>query len=185
MDSSTLPENRLGAPARRLNPGLLALALGGFGIGLTEFVIAGLLTDVADALHVTVPTAGALIWGYALAVVVGAFTVTAVLSRRPPKAALLVLLALFVAGNALTALAPGFGVAMLGRTVTALCHGGFFGIVIRQGIQSHGSSESPAVAAKELVDAPRHIPSGHLLCLGRHSRRRRGGADVVCKRVGV
>lgn len=128
MDSSTLPENRLGAPARRLNPGLLALALGGFGIGLTEFVIAGLLTDVADALHVTVPTAGALIWGYALAVVVGAFTVTAVLSRRPPKAALLVLLALFVAGNALTALAPGFGVAMLGRTVTALCHGGFFGI---------------------------------------------------------
>lgn len=128
MDSSTLPKNRSAAQVRRLHPGLLALAVGGFGIGLTEFVIAGLLTDVADALHVTVPTAGALIWGYALAVVVGAFTVTAALSRRPPKAALLVLLALFVAGNVLTALAPGFGVAMLGRIVTALCHGGFFGI---------------------------------------------------------
>jgi DHA1 family inner membrane transport protein len=128
MDSSTLPKTSVGTPAGRLNPGLLALALGGFGIGLTEFVIAGLLIDVAGALHVTVPTAGALIWGYALAVVVGAFTVTAVLSRRPPKAALLVLLTLFVAGNAFTALAPGFGVAMLGRIITALCHGGFFGI---------------------------------------------------------
>ncbi len=128
MDSSTLPKNSLAAPTRRLHPGLPALALGGFGIGLTEFVIAGLLTDVAVALHVSVPTAGALIWGYALAVVVGAFTVTAVLSRRPPKTALLVLLTLFVVGNALTALAPGFGAAMLGRIITALCHGGFFGI---------------------------------------------------------
>jgi len=128
VDSSTLPKNSLPAPTRRLHPGLPALALGGFGIGLTEFVIAGLLTDVADALHVSVPTAGALIWGYALAVVVGAFTVTAALSRRPPKTALLVLLTLFVIGNGLTALAPGFGVAMLGRIITALCHGGFFGI---------------------------------------------------------
>ncbi len=128
MDSSTLPKNSPDTPARRLHPGLLALAVGGFGIGLTEFVIAGLLTGVADALRVSVPAAGALIWGYALAVVVGAFTVTAVLSRRPPKGALLLLLALFVAGNALTALAPDFGVALLGRVVTALCHGGFFGI---------------------------------------------------------
>ncbi|MUL78498.1 MFS transporter [Mycolicibacterium sp. CBMA 226] len=128
MDSSTLPKNSPTAPTRRFHPGLSALALGGFGIGLTEFVIAGLLTDVADALHVSVPAAGALIWGYALAVVVGAFTVTAILSRRPPKTALLVLLALFVAGNGLTALAPSFGIAMLGRIITALCHGGFFGI---------------------------------------------------------
>lgn len=128
MDSSTLPKNSSAAPPRRLHPGLLALAVGGFGIGLTEFVIAGLLTDVAEALRVSVPTAGALIWGYALAVVVGAFTVTAVLARRPPKAALLVLLMLFVAGNVLTALAPSFGVALFGRIITALCHGGFFGI---------------------------------------------------------
>ena len=128
MDSSTLPKNSSATSPRRLPPGLLALAVGGFGIGLTEFVIAGLLTDVAGALRVSVPTAGALIWGYALAVVVGAFTVTAVLARRPPKAALLVLLMLFVAGNVLTALAPSFGVALFGRIITALCHGGFFGI---------------------------------------------------------
>lgn len=134
MSSSTLPENSTAdhppGPKRRggINPGLLALAVGGFGIGLTEFVISGLMSNVAADLRVSVPTAGALIWGYALAVVVGAFTVTAFLSRRPPKTALLVLLALFVAGNVLTAVAPSFGVAVVGRVLTALCHGGFFGI---------------------------------------------------------
>lgn len=115
-------------PSARLHPGLLALALGGFGIGLTEFVIAGLLTDVARDLGVGVPAASALIWGYALAVVVGAFTVTAALSRRPPKAALLVLLGLFVAGNVLTAAAGSYEAAVAGRVVTATAHGGFFGI---------------------------------------------------------
>jgi DHA1 family inner membrane transport protein len=113
---------------RKVQPGLLALSIGGFGIGLTEFVISGLLSDVADDLQVSVPTAGALIWCYALAVVAGAFTVTARLSRRPPKTALLALLGLFVAGNALTAVAPNFALAVVGRVVTALCHGGFFGI---------------------------------------------------------
>ena len=148
MSSSTLPESTSATAAppspagnRRLNPGLLALAIGGFGIGLTEFIISGLLSNVAGDLHVSVPTAGALIWGYALAVVVGAFTVTAVLSRRPPKTALLVLLALFTAGNALTAVAPDFAVAVAGRVVTALCHGGFFGI--------------GAVVAADLVPAQR------------------------------
>lgn len=115
-------------PSARLHPGLLALALGGFGIGLTEFVIAGLLTDVARDLEVGVPAASALIWGYALAVVVGAFTVTAALSRRPLKAALLVLLGLFVAGNVLTAAAGSYEAAVAGRVVTAMAHGGFFGI---------------------------------------------------------
>lgn len=132
MDSFAMPSSHPDSPTagrRGLpHPGLIALALGGFGIGLTEFVIAGLLTDVATDLGVTVPTAGALIWGYALAVAVGAFTVTAALSRRPPKGALLVLVALFVLGNVLTALSPTFALAVLGRAVTALCHGGFFGI---------------------------------------------------------
>ncbi len=123
------------------SPGLFALSVGGFGIGLTEFVISGLLSNVAGDLHVSVPTASALIWGYALAVVVGAFTVTAFLSRRPPRTALLVLLALFVAGNGLTAAAPDFGLAVAGRVVTALCHGGFFGI--------------GAVVAADLVPAAR------------------------------
>jgi DHA1 family inner membrane transport protein len=128
VSTSVLPENFAPVTARRRHPGLFALAVGGFGIGLTEFVISGLLSDVADDLGVSVPAAGTLIWGYALAVVLGAFTVTAVLSRRPPKTALPTLLVLFVVGNALTAIAPNFAVAVLGRVITALCHGGFFGI---------------------------------------------------------
>lgn len=137
MDTFSAPQNTstnapdIGPPresARAARLGLLALSAGGFGIGLTEFVIAGLLSDVAASLEVSVASAGALVWAYALAVVVGAFTVTAVLGRKPPKTALLALLLFFIAGNALTALAPTFEVAVLGRIVTAMCHGGFFGI---------------------------------------------------------
>lgn len=127
MSTSVAPENRAHTPERG-RFGLLALALGGFGIGLTEFVIAGLLSDVAKDLEVSVSSAGALIWGYALAVAVGAFTVTAFLAKRPPKTALLVLLGFFVVGNVLTAAAPVFELAFVGRVVTAMCHGGFFGI---------------------------------------------------------
>ncbi|WP_248488474.1 MFS transporter [Tsukamurella sp. PLM1] len=113
---------------RRLHPGLLALAMGGFGIGLTEFSITGLLTDVAADLGVSIPVAGGLITGYALGVVVGAFTVTLALVSRAPKTALLILLALFVAGNALSAAGPTYELVMAGRILAALCHGGFFGI---------------------------------------------------------
>lgn len=127
MSTSVAPENRAHTPEKG-RFGLLALALGGFGIGLTEFVIAGLLSDVAKDLEVSVPSAGALVWGYALAVAVGAFTVTAFLAKRPPKTALLVLLGFFVVGNVVTAAAPVFEVAFVGRVVTAMCHGGFFGI---------------------------------------------------------
>ncbi|NMD54180.1 MFS transporter [Tsukamurella columbiensis] len=111
-----------------MHPGLLALAMGGFGIGLTEFSITGLLTDVAADLGVSIPVAGGLVTGYALGVVVGAFTVTLALVSRPPKTALLTLLALFVAGNALSAAGPTYELVMAGRIVAALCHGGFFGI---------------------------------------------------------
>ncbi len=113
---------------RRLHPGLLALAMGGFGIGLTEFSITGLLSDVAGDLGVSIPAAGGLVTGYALGVVVGAFTVTLALVPRPPKTALLILLALFVAGNALSAVGPSYELVMAGRILAALCHGGFFGI---------------------------------------------------------
>ena len=108
--------------------GLIALALGGFGIGLTEFVIAGLLSTVAADLGVSIPTAGYLISGYALAVVLGALALPPLLGRWRPKRALLVLMGLFVAGNALSALAPGYAVLLGGRVVAALAHGAFFGI---------------------------------------------------------
>ncbi|MFS0894569.1 MFS transporter [Microbacterium sp. 179-I 3D3 NHS] len=108
--------------------GLIALAIGAFGIGLTEFVIMGLLPEVAASYGVSESAAGWLISGYALAVVVGALVLTAATTRLPRKPVLLGLLVLFIVGNALTALAPDYGTAMVGRIIAALCHGAFFGI---------------------------------------------------------
>ncbi|MFC8381523.1 MFS transporter [Nocardia sp. NPDC057272] len=108
--------------------GLIALALGGFGIGLTEFVIAGLLSPVAADLGVSVPTAGYLISGYALAVVIGALALTPLVNRWQPKRALQLLMVLFTAGNAASALAPGYAALLGGRVLAALAHGAFFGI---------------------------------------------------------
>ncbi|GEB96310.1 MFS transporter [Microbacterium lacticum] len=107
---------------------LFALSVGGFGIGLTEFVIAGLLTEVATDLGVTISQAGHLVGVYALAVVPGALLITPFLMRRPPKYALAVLLAFFVVGNLLSAWAPTYEVMLAGRIVAALAHGGYFGI---------------------------------------------------------
>lgn len=107
---------------------LLALTAGGFGIGLTEFVIAGLLPEVAAAFSVTEARAGALISGYALSVAVGAVVITAASTRLDRKHALLGLVVLFIIGNLTSALAPGYGVMLAGRIIAALCHGAFFGI---------------------------------------------------------
>ncbi|KIS28550.1 MFS transporter [Arthrobacter sp. SPG23] len=108
--------------------GLLALALGGFGIGLTEFVIMGLLPEVAADFRVSEATAGWLISGYALAVVVGALLLTAAVTRFERKPVLAVLLVLFIAGNLVSATAPDYFMMMIGRIVAALAHGAFFGI---------------------------------------------------------
>ncbi|MEU8816696.1 MFS transporter [Actinoplanes sp. NPDC048796] len=108
--------------------GLVALAIGGFGIGLTEFVIMGLLPEVAADFGVSTSAAGWLISGYALAVVVGALGLTVATTRLPRKPVLLGLLLLFIAGNLLSAVAPTYGVMLAGRIVAALCHGAFFGI---------------------------------------------------------
>jgi DHA1 family inner membrane transport protein len=108
--------------------GLLALAIGAFGIGLTEFVIMGLLPEVAADFEVSEAGAGWLISGYALAVVVGALVLTAATTRLPRKPVLLGLIVLFIAGNVLTAVAGDYTLAMMGRILAALCHGAFFGI---------------------------------------------------------
>ncbi|MGW7548910.1 MFS transporter [Streptomyces sp. NPDC054770] len=117
-----------GFGARRTPSGLIALALGGFGIGLTEFLIAGLLPQVASDFAVSEATAGRLISGYALSVAVGAIAVTAATARLPRKPVLVGLVTLFIVGNLLSAIAPGYSVMLLGRIVAALCHGSFFGI---------------------------------------------------------
>ncbi|MFJ6536953.1 MFS transporter [Paenarthrobacter sp. NPDC091711] len=108
--------------------GLIALALGGFGIGLTEFVIMGLLPEVAADFRVSEASAGWFISGYALSVTAGALLVTAAVTRLPRKPVLLGLLVLFIAGNFLSAVADSYAAMMIGRIVAALCHGAFFGI---------------------------------------------------------
>ena len=107
---------------------LLALALASFGIGTTEFVIMGLLPEVASDLRVTIPAAGLLVSGYALGVVVGAPILAALTSRLARKTTLLLLMGLFTAGNLCCALAPSYMALMAARIATAFCHGTFFGI---------------------------------------------------------
>ncbi|MFE7566282.1 MFS transporter [Streptomyces sp. NPDC057539] len=107
---------------------LLALAIGAFGIGTTEFVIMGLLPEVAADYGVTIPTAGLLVTGYALGVVLGAPLMTVLGTRIPRKRMLMVLMGLFVVGNVISALAPSFGLMLTGRVVASLAHGAFFGI---------------------------------------------------------
>ncbi|GAS94472.1 MFS transporter arabinose efflux permease [Mycolicibacterium canariasense] len=108
--------------------GLIALAIGGFGIGLTEFVIMGLLPEVATDFAVSEATAGYLISGYALSVAVGAVLLTAAVTRFDRKRVLLGLMVLFIVGNLMSAIAPTYVVMLGGRIVAALCHGAFFGI---------------------------------------------------------
>ncbi|MFD8143117.1 MFS transporter [Streptomyces sp. NPDC059708] len=107
---------------------LLALAIGAFGIGTTEFVIMGLLPEVAAGYGVSIPTAGLLVTGYALGVVLGAPVMTVLGTRVPRKRMLMVLMGLFIVGNVVSALAPAFGVMLAGRVVASLAHGAFFGI---------------------------------------------------------
>ena len=113
-------------PASRL--ALFALAVAAFAIGTTEFVIMGLLPEVAADLHVGIPAAGLLVSGYALGVAVGAPLLAMLTARMERRHALLLLLGLFIDGNALCAVAPSYTVLMLARVLAAFCHGSFFGI---------------------------------------------------------
>ena len=107
---------------------LLALAVSAFGIGTSEFIIMGLLPDLAHSFRVSIPKTGILVSGYALSVTLGSPLVALALSHMDRKRALLILMGMFVAGNALCALAPTFLLLLLARILTALCHGAFFGI---------------------------------------------------------
>ncbi|OKK24068.1 MFS transporter [Streptomyces sp. CB02488] len=107
---------------------LLALAIGAFGIGTTEFVIMGLLPEVAADFHVSIPTAGYLVSGYAMGVVLGAPLMSVLGTRVTRKRMLMILMGLFVIGNVVSATAPVFGVMLAGRVIASLAHGAFFGI---------------------------------------------------------
>ena len=119
---------------------LAAMALGGFGIGTTEFATMGVLPEVAGDLRVSIPQAGHLVSAYALGVVVGAPLLAVVGARLPRKALLLTLMAAFVVGNALSALAPGFGSLALARFASGLPHGAYFGTasIVAASLVPHG-----------------------------------------------
>ncbi len=107
---------------------LVILALSAFAIGTTEFVIMGLLPDVARSLSVSIPSAGWLISGYALGVAIGAPIMAVATASFPRKRALLLLMVIFIIGNILCALATDYTFLMVARIITSLCHGAFFGI---------------------------------------------------------
>jgi DHA1 family inner membrane transport protein len=115
-------------PSLRVALAIAALALGGFAIGTTEFVTMGLLPDIARGVGVDIPTGGHLISAYALGVVVGAPVIAALGARLPRRRLALGLMTAFLLGNALTALAPGYGSLLLARVVAGLPHGAYFGV---------------------------------------------------------
>ena len=107
---------------------LYALTAGAFGIGVTEFVIMGLLREIGADLSVSIAQAGLLISGYALGVVFGAPIMTILTARMPRKRVLLGLMVIFIIGNIVCAIAPSYSLMMAARVVTALAHGTFFGV---------------------------------------------------------
>ncbi|MBZ9600907.1 MFS transporter [Phyllobacterium chamaecytisi] len=107
---------------------ILALAIASFCIGTTEFVIMGLLPEVAADLGVSIPSAGLLVTGYALGVVIGAPIIAIATASLPRKSVLIGLAMLFVVGNLFCAIAPNYWTLMVARVVTAFGHGAFFGI---------------------------------------------------------
>jgi DHA1 family inner membrane transport protein len=112
----------------KLNPPLLALAAGAFGIGVTEFAPMGLLPVIATDLGVSIPTAGLLISAYALGVMLGAPLMTLTTGRMPRRALLIGLAAIFTVGNLLSAISTDYSMLLVARVITSLNHGAFFGV---------------------------------------------------------
>lgn len=123
---------------------LFALAMGGFGIGLTEFVIMGILPDVARGLQISIPQAGHFIAAYALGVVVGAPSLTLISGKWSAHKVLLLLMAWFTIFNTLSAFAPDYGTLLAARFLSGLPHGAFFGIgaVVAGKLASEGKAAS-------------------------------------------
>lgn len=112
----------------KINFPLLALAVGAFAIGTTEFSPMGFLPEIARDLEISIPRAGMLISAYALGVMLGAPLITLWLSRYSKRKSLILLMAIFTIGNILATLAPNYLGLMGARIITSLNHGAFFGI---------------------------------------------------------
>ena len=117
-----------GTSSRRPPAALVALMIGAFGIGMTEFIVAGLLPDISSDLHVSLSAAGLLVSGYAAGVAVGAPLLTALTGRMDRKHLLIGLMVIFIVGNLVGAIAPSYGVLMTARVIAAFAHGTFFAV---------------------------------------------------------
>lgn len=112
----------------RLNWPLLALAVGAFGIGVTEFSPMGMLPVIAEGVGVSIPSAGMLVSAYALGVMIGAPVMTLLFARFGKRTALIALMGIFTLGNLMSAVAPDYWTLLASRVVTSLNHGAFFGL---------------------------------------------------------
>lgn len=113
---------------RRFNLAILALALGAFGIGVTEFTPMGMLPLIAHDFDVSIPTAGILISAYALGVMIGAPLMTLITGRIPRRTLLIGLVVIFTLGNFLSAISTNYSMLLMSRVITSLNHGAFFGV---------------------------------------------------------
>ena len=121
-------ETNRSTSSRRPPAALVALMIGAFGIGMTEFIVAGLLPDISSDLHVSLSAAGLLVSGYAAGVAVGAPLLTALTGRADRKHLLVGLMVIFIVGNLVGAVAPSYGVLMTARVIAAFAHGTFFAV---------------------------------------------------------
>src|SRR3954454_17592817 len=128
VSAASLPADHRSLSTVRVVIAVVALALGGFAIGTTEFVTMGVLPDIAADVGVDIPTAGHLISAYALGVVVGAPVIAALGARLPRRTLLVGLMAAFLVGNLLTVVAPGYRTMMVARFLSGLPHGAYFGV---------------------------------------------------------
>jgi DHA1 family inner membrane transport protein len=114
--------------SRRAALAIIALALGGFAIGTTEFMTMGLLPEIADGIDASIPTTGHIITAYAFGVVVGAPVIVSLGARLPRRGLAIALVLALGIGNAVTALAHGYAAMMIARFVAGLPHGAYFGV---------------------------------------------------------
>ncbi len=127
------------------------MALGGFGIGTTEFAAMGLLPDIATDLGVSEPVAGHVISAYALGVVVGAPLIATVFARVPRRALLIGLMIAFTVGNAVSVVAPTYGTLMAARFLAGLPHGAFFGVAALVAANLAGPAERGRAVGRVLM----------------------------------
>ena len=146
-----LPRPLRAAAATRPGVALVALALGGFAIGTTEFVAMGLLPEIAHGVSVSLPAAGEIISAYALGVVVGAPVLAALAARFPRRTVLIAFMAAYAAGNLLSAFAPSFGLLALSRFVAGLPHGAYFGVAALVAADLAGPERRARAVARVLL----------------------------------